>query len=181
MRPVLQIRLVKRPTSLIPSDQLCQLSNFIRPVCHAMRLGNFSVWLVYIWRTWGHTILPVTWPLGGGMGMTNPPKKSHAILFACILWYSSVHKHILQHFLHMYYVTMFLCDTNIFILTEHVSTVTALSYERSFNRMKLMVQASAYVLNQGRHGEVKFIIWRRRPTVVSGMSSYVKLTSLSFH
>ena len=39
MRPVLQIRLVKRPTSLISSDQLCQLSNFIRPVCHAMRLG----------------------------------------------------------------------------------------------------------------------------------------------
>ena len=39
MRPVLQIRLVKRPTSLISSDQLCQLSNFIQPVCHAMRLG----------------------------------------------------------------------------------------------------------------------------------------------
>ena len=39
MRPVLQIRLVKRPTSLISSDQLCQLGNFIRPVCHAMRLG----------------------------------------------------------------------------------------------------------------------------------------------
>ena len=39
MRPVLQIRLVKRPTSLISSNQLCQHSNFIRPVCHAMRLG----------------------------------------------------------------------------------------------------------------------------------------------
>ena len=39
MRPVLQLRLVKRPTSLISSDQLCQLSHFIRPVCHAMRLG----------------------------------------------------------------------------------------------------------------------------------------------
>ena len=43
MRPVLQLRLVKRPTSLISSDQLCQLSHFIRPVCHAMRLGTDRV------------------------------------------------------------------------------------------------------------------------------------------
>ena len=42
MRPVLQIRLMKRPTSLISSDLLCQLSNFIRPVCHAMRLGPYE-------------------------------------------------------------------------------------------------------------------------------------------
>ena len=28
-----------------------------------MYLENFSVWLVHIWQTWGHTILPGTWKL----------------------------------------------------------------------------------------------------------------------
>ena len=34
-------------------------------------------------------------------GNDEPKKKSHVTLFACILWYFSVHKRIIQHFLHM--------------------------------------------------------------------------------
>ena len=78
MRPVLQIRLVKRPTSLISSDQLCQLSNFIRPVCHAMRLGWISGANIFNQIKLGAKILYLSgakiWPwnpLGGEPGGTS--------------------------------------------------------------------------------------------------------------
>ena len=103
----------------------------------------------------------------------EPKKKSHLTYFASILWYFSVHCALTYSTTFFIYETMFLCDTNIFFLTEHVWCHWCVLWE------KLQPNECADALNKGWHGEVKFIIWRRRPTVVSGMSSYVKLIALS--
>ena len=44
----------------------CQLKKNLTTYYNSVYLENFSVWLVHIWRTWSHTILP-----GGNPNMSK--------------------------------------------------------------------------------------------------------------
>ena len=57
--------------------------------------------------------------------------------------------------------------------------LTSLFRQNMYPMWEASTERMCRCVNKGWHGEVKFLTWRKRLTVVSGMPSYVKLTAFS--